>query len=177
MGPESVSLLGAHITRALNAAHGAGVVHRDLKPANIVVVRTADRDVAKVVDFGIAKRLHAGDEAQLTQVRSILGTPTYISPEQARADDVTPCSDYYSLGVMLYEALAGRRPFISREPAELLAMHLSQPPPPLAQKGPLAELIHGMLEKDPAVRSARCQDLGDRLEALAGQQSRFERRS
>jgi tRNA A-37 threonylcarbamoyl transferase component Bud32 len=171
--PRSVALLGAHIARALDAAHGAGVVHRDLKPANIVVVRTADRDVAKVVDFGIAKRLDTPDEAELTHVNAVLGTPTYLSPEQARGEGVTTSSDYYSLGVMLYEVYAGRRPFVSRKTAELLVMHLTQAPPPLEEPGPLADLILGMLEKDSTERARRCRNLADRLEALAGEQSRF----
>ena len=119
------------ILRALEHAHAAGVVHRDLKPENIMLVeRDGQRDVVKILDFGIAKvtEPQSGGEA-LTQAGVIFGTPEYLSPEQALGEAVDARADIYAAGVMLYEMLAGRRPFENEDKVKIISMHLSHAPP------------------------------------------------
>ncbi|MDN5745737.1 MAG: serine/threonine protein kinase, partial [Nocardioidaceae bacterium] len=106
----AVQDLMAQAGEALGVAHRAGTVHRDVKPANLLV--TSDRTV-KITDFGIAR---AADSVALTRTGSVMGTPQYLSPEQARGNPSTPASDVYSLGVVAYECLVGRRPFEADTP-------------------------------------------------------------
>ena len=116
------------IASGLAHAHARGVVHRDLKPANVLF---DEEGRPKIADFGIA-RLAAG-EGTLTEAGTLLGTAAYISPEQASAEPAGAASDVYSFGVMLYRMLAGRLPFASNDPMELVLMHRDTPPPPLTQ--------------------------------------------
>jgi eukaryotic-like serine/threonine-protein kinase len=119
------------VLRALDHAHGAGVVHRDLKPDNIMLVeRDGQPDVVKILDFGIAKVTEptSGGEA-LTQAGVIFGTPEYLSPEQALGDAVDARADIYAAGVILFEMLAGRRPFESEDKVKIISMHLAHAPP------------------------------------------------
>src|SRR4030095_4392653 len=124
---EAVSVL-RDVARALAYAHERGVVHRDIKPDNVLLSGGA----AVVTDFGIAKAISAsrtdsGGGATLTQLATAIGTPAYISPEQAAGDpDVDQRADIYSFGCMAYELLAGRPPFIAKTPPRLLGAHLSQ---------------------------------------------------
>lgn len=133
---------------ALGVAHRAGIVHRDVKPANLLV--TADRKL-KITDFGIAR---AADSAALTRTGSVMGTPQYLSPEQARGNPSTPASDVYSLGVVAYECLTGRRPFEAETPVATALAHLQQPVPtlPASVPAPLAAVVTRALAKDPAER-------------------------
>jgi len=142
---RAVSIL-YQMCQALDAVHRAGIVHRDLKPQN-VMFRTGDRLV--LVDFGISK-LHG--TTTIIQGNS-LGTPAYFSPEQVMARSIDQRSDLYSAGAIFYEMLTGRRPFYASEMAELLRMHLEEPPPPLA--GPVAEfqdIVDRLMAKDPDQR-------------------------
>jgi eukaryotic-like serine/threonine-protein kinase len=116
------------IASGLAHAHTRGVVHRDLKPANVLF---DEEGRPKIADFGIA-RLAAG-EGTLTEAGTLLGTAAYISPEQASGEPAGAASDVYSFGVMLYRMLAGRLPFASNDPMELVLMHRDTPPPPLTQ--------------------------------------------
>jgi serine/threonine protein kinase len=145
----------------LQAAHDAGVVHRDVKPGNILV--TPD-GVVKVTDFGIARATNA---VPLTRTGAIMGTAYYISPEQASGRPVTPASDVYSLGIVAYECLTGRRPFDGDTPVSVALAQVSQEPPalPADLPGPVRELVMRMLAKDPADRPASAGELGE--EALA----------
>jgi serine/threonine-protein kinase len=130
------------ILRALDHAHGAGVVHRDLKPDNIMLVeRDGQRDVVKILDFGIAKVTEpdSGQEA-LTQAGVIFGTPEYLSPEQALGEAVDARADLYAAGVILYEMLVGRRPFESDDKVKIIAMHLSHAPPRMRDANPAVEV-------------------------------------
>lgn len=140
----------AQTGEALAVAHRAGIVHRDVKPANLLV--TADRRV-KITDFGIAR---AADAVALTRTGSVMGTPQYLSPEQARGNASTPASDVYSLGVVAFECLTGRRPFEAETPVATALAHLQQPVPSLPSTVPpaLAAVVTRALSKEPADRFA-----------------------
>jgi len=116
---------------AVGAAHQAGIIHRDLKPSNILITQSADQPaVVKVFDFGIAKFFAGNDDDanDLDQTNSIIGTPRYMSPEQHSGGELTPASDVYSLGVILYEMLAGMVPFSGSTPAEIAQKHVNDTP-------------------------------------------------
>jgi tRNA A-37 threonylcarbamoyl transferase component Bud32/predicted GH43/DUF377 family glycosyl hydrolase len=139
---------------ALISAHAMGVVHRDIKPGNIFLV---DDDPAKVklLDWGIARVVHI--ESKVTYDGQLVGTPRYVSPEQARGEPVTAQSDVYSLGVVAYEVLVGHAPFEAESPTEELAMHLYLQPPPARERWPaipvrLERLLQNMLAKRPEGR-------------------------
>jgi serine/threonine-protein kinase len=118
---------------AVAAAHQAGIIHRDLKPSNILITQSADQPaVVKVLDFGIAK-FFAGDGDDddanaLAQSNTVIGTPRYMSPEQHSGTELTPATDVYSLGVILYEMLTGMVPFSGSTPAEIAEKHINNTP-------------------------------------------------
>jgi eukaryotic-like serine/threonine-protein kinase len=145
----------------LQAAHEAGVIHRDVKPGNILVTPSGS---VKVTDFGIAR---AANAVPLTQTGAIMGTAFYISPEQASGRPVTPASDIYSLGIVAYECLTGRRPFDGDTPVSVALAQVSQEPPalPAGVPPPVHDLVMRMLAKDPAKRPPSAGTLG--AEALA----------
>ena len=161
--PERVIGIGAAICSALSYAHENGVIHRDLKPANVLL---SSDGTLKVGDFGIAKAAFTGHE--ITTTGSLLGTVTYISPEQARGEEPDARSDLYSLGVVLYELLVGRPPF-SGETAIATAMkHVDeQPAPPRSIKAgvpkPLETVILKALSKDPDDRFASADHMREEL--------------
>lgn len=124
--PRRVQSMLTQIAEALAVAHRAGVIHRDLKPENIML---DDNGNAYLTDFGIAKDM--GGEASITQKNAIVGSPAYLSPEQIQGRDVTPQSDIYALGLVLYELLTGERPFMDENPATLMYKHLAEPVPDL----------------------------------------------
>jgi serine/threonine protein kinase len=168
------------IARALDVVHGHGIIHRDLKPENVML--RADGTVA-LADFGVAKSMLQEDQDKfsLTQTRhgEVVGTPYYLSPEQAAGKPITPASDLYSLGVMLFEMLAGRRPFTGDTLDLLLARHLTAPTPPLPRlHQDLQPLVEKLTAKHPEhrYRDARAllDDLAQRplLRTLAGGQAR-----
>lgn len=137
---------------ALDYAHKRGIIHRDIKPSNVMF---DDQGTAFVVDFGIAKLLYA--TASMTGTGMTLGTPTYMAPEQWRAEDLTPAADQYALGVMTYALVTGRVPFEAPTPYALMHKHLNEePPPPTTLRPdlppPVAETITRALAKDPAAR-------------------------
>jgi len=145
------------IARALDAAHAKGIVHRDLKPDNVFLHQNDNGPLmVKLLDFGIAKLVRVTPGTEKTQTGNMLGTPRYISPEQARGIQVDHRSDIYSLGVMAYEMLAGRPPFQGETAMDLVVKHLGEAPPPLSQfaKIPrsLEQCVMRMLDKDPVAR-------------------------
>lgn len=142
--------LVAQAADAIAAAHAMDIVHRDVKPANLLV--TPDGQV-KITDFGIAR---AADAVALTQTGQIVGTPHYISPEQAEGRPATHASDIYALGVVLYECLAGRRPFAGDSPVTIALAHMRDPAPPLPEEVPeqLRAVVDKALAKNPQERFA-----------------------
>jgi tetratricopeptide (TPR) repeat protein len=134
------------ILRGLEHAHAAGVVHRDLKPDNIMLVeRDGQADVVKILDFGIAKVTepmsgHGPGGNVLTQAGVIFGTPEYLSPEQALGEVVDARADIYAAGVILYEMLAGRRPFESEDKVKIISMHLAHAPPRIREVSPTVDV-------------------------------------
>jgi serine/threonine-protein kinase len=162
---EAISITRA-IASALAAAHGAGIIHRDLKPENIFLVESGG---PKVLDFGVAKLLERdASEASRTRTGSLLGTPVYMAPEQARAaGSIDPRADLYSLGCMFYEMLSGRPPFTGNV-GELLAAHMFNEPPRLVGVSPhLEALIGRLLAKEPADRPRDAQAVVDALGGVA----------
>ena len=153
LDPEVVRDLMAQAADAIGAAHRAGIVHRDVKPANLLV--TPDRQM-KITDFGIAR---ASDGLGLTATGQVMGTPQYLSPEQARGATATSASDVYSLGVVAFECLAGRRPFDADSPVATALAHLNDPVPDLPPEVPadLAAVVRRAMAKEPdaAVRRRR----------------------
>ena len=162
---------------AVGAAHDAGLIHRDLKPANIFIEQRPNlAAVVKVLDFGVAKFVveeHDDDYNTLTQVGAIIGTPRYMSPEQCSgAAPLTPASDVYSLGIILYEMLTGAVPFSADTPLGVALKQVSEQPVPLRKVVPAipAELegvvVHA-LAKDPRLRPADANELRRELHAVA----------
>ncbi len=155
------------ICEALEAAHDKGIVHRDLKPANVFLVPVrGQHPTPKLLDFGVAKLLHQdashGTVGVNTLRGQVVGTPEYISPEQALGTDVDGRSDLYALGIMLYELVLGQVPFVANSPAELVGRHITDLPPDPALRWPripaaLSKLILGLLHKDPAARPRPAQ--------------------
>jgi beta-lactam-binding protein with PASTA domain len=168
--------IGTQILQAAGFAHRNGVVHRDFKPHNVIV---DDAGNVKVTDFGSAR---AG-ASEMTETGSIMGTAQYLSPEQAQGQEVTPRSDVYSIGVMLYELLTGKLPFEGDSAVAIALKHMQEPPPPMSREGlriepNLEAVVLGALAKEPAARWQSAEDFSAALEAcrpyveafLAGEQ-------
>ncbi len=168
MAPRRVAEIADAMAAALAAAHEAGIVHRDVKPANVML--TSEGEV-KVMDFGLAR---AVDAETLTRTGFILGTASYVSPEQAQGGTTDARSDLYSLGCVLYEMLAGRPPFVGDSPVAALYQHVNEPalPPSLFHPVPadLETVVLRCLAKDPADRFQSALELRRELRR-AGEQA------
>jgi serine/threonine-protein kinase len=168
-GPLSVAeatRMLQEVAWALSYAHGRGVVHRDVKPDNILIERATGR--AMVMDFGIARSVAASG---LTQMGETVGTPHFMSPEQAAGDKLDGRSDLYSLGVVAYYAVTARLPFDAPSAQGIMVAHISQPAPAVVRArpdlpAPLAAVIDRCLLKDPAERFATGEALVEALEAI-----------
>lgn len=160
--PEEALTLFWPVLQAVCHAHSRGVTHRDLKPSNIMVTKEG---VAKVMDFGLAKR---EDSSVLTRTGACLGTPAYMAPEQIKGEPYEPSVDQYTLGVIAFELLTGRRPFIEEEPIQLIFAHLQSPPPNPREFNPtLSDELSGVLLKMLAKDSeGRFPTLNDAAAAL-----------
>lgn len=149
--PREASRIATQVAEALEEAHRAGIVHRDVKPGNVMLTPAGD---VKVMDFGIAAAAWA---ERVTTSGLVLGTPSYLAPEQAKSEKTTPASDVYALGAMLYEMVAGRPPFVAESPVALALAHIREDPRPLDQVADgvppsLASASMAALAKDPAER-------------------------
>ena len=163
----------AQVCHSLTEAHQSNLVHRDLKPENIMLMSVAgDPNYVKVLDFGIAKVEDDNDahEERLTEMGMIMGTPTYMSPEQAYGKILDARSDIYALGVLMYEALTGRVPFEGDKPMEVLVKHINNPPTPPTAIVPdleipiaLEKAVLRCLEKKPDDRPQSTRELADLL--------------
>jgi serine/threonine-protein kinase len=163
------------ICRALGAAHQRGIVHRDLKPENVFILKRNDgSDFVKVLDFGIAKGPGTPDAKRLTRAGSIIGTPEYMSPEQASATNIDQRSDVYAFGVLAYETLTGRLPFDGETPLATLMKHQSDAPVPPRRLRPelpsdVEELVLRALVKRPEGRQQSMQELAHEIARVAAE--------
>ncbi|MBL0213030.1 MAG: protein kinase [Myxococcales bacterium] len=151
---DAVQILD-EIAGALEAAHGSQIVHRDLKPDNVFLSSVRGGFIhVKLLDFGIAKLVAGDGGVAKTSTGMIMGTPGYLSPEQARGRNVDHRTDIYALGVMMFEMITGRMPFMAESPMDIVLMHISSPPPRPSEFKPdipllLEKLLLEMLDKDP----------------------------
>lgn len=152
----------AQTANALQAAHAVGLVHRDIKPGNLLI--TPDGRV-KITDFGIAR---IADQVPLTATGQVMGTVQYLSPEQASGHPASPSTDIYSLGIVAYEALAGRRPFTGESQVAIAMAHINEQPPALPGDipEPVAALVISCIAKKPADRPATAANLARAAQAL-----------
>ncbi|MDU2145614.1 MAG: protein kinase, partial [Staphylococcus sp.] len=160
--PDRVLNFIAQTARALAAAHSQGLVHRDVKPGNLII--TPD-DRVKVTDFGIAR---LANQVPLTATGQVMGTAQYLAPEQATGQAATASSDMYSLGIIGYECLVGRRPFTGESQIAIALAQVNDPPPPLPESIPAAAraLIMCLLAKDPAQRPKDATALASAVDAI-----------
>ena len=169
LAPARALHIARQILAGLAHAHGQGIVHRDIKPANIMLSEaTGTGDHVRILDFGLAKLRDAGPEASTSQLA--VGTPSYMPPEQSRGGKVDARSDVYSMGVMLFELLTGRKPFVAHETFEVLEMHREAPIPTLRASAPdrgfseeLEVIILRAMAKAPEDRFQSAEEM---LEAL-----------
>ena len=155
LSPSLTIHIGMAIASALDAAHASGIVHRDIKPGNILLTQTGR---VMLADFGIAKAVNA-TEADLTNQNIMMGTAKYLSPEQVRGKPLDGRADIYSLGLVLYECLAGRVPFIGESDVDTALARVQREPTNLLKKRPnlppaLTNFVHLMLQRDPDRRPA-----------------------
>ena len=164
-----VAYLCAQVAGSVEDAHAAGIVHRDLKPENVVITESRDGEMAKVLDFGLAKLFEGTVEAQVTSSGTIVGTPYYMSPEQIQGQELDGRSDVYAIGAIMYECVVGKPPFEAPNPVGVLSKHLSEEPLRPSARSPLSvpaeadEIILRCLEKDPDHRYQTAEELKQAL--------------
>ena len=174
LAEERALLITRQIADALAAAHAAGIVHRDLKPDNVMLVtKDGSSDFVKVLDFGIAKvkiEEPGPDQQALTRLNTVMGTPEYMSPEQARGEPVDHRADLYTAGIILYEMLAATSPFRHEEFVVVLTKKLTEDPPALAPHVSAATrgLVDQLLQRSPDDRPRSAADLVASIDAILG---------
>ena len=171
IGPARVGRFVGQLCEVLQAAHDQGLIHRDLKPANLMDVdHDSPREKIKVMDFGLAKLMDPGDVAEYRESSAefAVGTPGYICPEQVRGDPVDHRGDLYSIGVMIYELLTGRLPFVGASSMDLMLAHATEQPPRFAELGLPIEIPESIeaavficLEKKPEDRPQTARELAE----------------
>jgi hypothetical protein len=176
---EAIDILRG-VLRGLRHAHDRGVVHRDIKPDNVFLAVKDGDPITKILDFGIAKLFAGGaDDPGATRVGITVGTPAYLSPEQAVGGEITPASDLYSTTVLLFEMLTGRPPFEDKDPLSMLGAHVGRPPPSIAEVAPelvlppeLEKIIQRGLAKQPLERFPSANEYLAALAPLMPQHAR-----
>jgi eukaryotic-like serine/threonine-protein kinase len=172
---ERVMHIGRQICRSLREAHGLGVIHRDLKPANVYLVQHGDeRDVVKVLDFGLVKNLEDKGE-ELTQTGLFMGSPKYMSPEQIRGERCDARVDVYGLGVILYEMLTGKVPFDRQNSVNILMAHIQEEVPSMLEMNPsvrvspaLESVVRKCMAKSPDARYLTMEEVLGALKQVSG---------
>ncbi len=164
MGPREIIRIGMQVAYGLAAAHAQGLVHRDIKPSNILLENGVER--VKITDFGLAR---SADDASLTQLGHVLGTPQYMSPEQARGEPTDHRADLFSLGCVLYAMAAGRSPFRAETTLAVLRRVCEDRPRPLRDRNPdvpewLERIVAKLLAKEPGDRFGSAREVGELLE-------------
>jgi serine/threonine-protein kinase len=181
LGAEETARIVTHIARAVGRAHEAGIIHRDLKPENVFLVHNEDEEIAKVLDFGVAKvestTLGMGSEGARTRTGSLLGTPYYMSPEQAQGNkDVDHRSDLWSLAVIAFECLTGRRPFYSDGLGDLVIQICVRDIPVPSELAPVPlgfdKWFARAVEREPERRFQSARELTDALREALGVEAR-----
>ncbi len=166
---EAVLRVSRDILSALAYMHSKGIVHRDIKPSNIIIEESTGKAI--LADFGLAKRMDA--VTKLTRSGELLGTPHYLSPEQARGEKITPASDVYSFGITLFEMVTGKLPFEGESPLQILWKHVREPLPEPQKFNPslpseLTRIILKATEKKPTNRYSNASEMLRDIEALRG---------
>jgi serine/threonine-protein kinase len=167
----------------LSAVHAAGVVHRDMKPENIFLVRSSDGNFfPKLLDFGVSRSTERNQGHTITREGVVMGTPEYVSPEQARGKAADTRSDIYSLGVVIYEALAGRLPFQADNPADLIVSVLNAHPVPLFSfrpdlGEPLSDFVQKAIAREPEDRFQTSEEMRAAISSLLVAQPELEEAS
>ena len=168
LAPNRVLDIIAQTARALHEAHVAGLVHRDIKPGNLLITPGGE---VKITDFGIAR---VADQVSLTATGQVMGTVQYLAPEQATGKPATPSTDVYSLGVVAYEAISGKRPFSGETQMAIALAQINEPPPALNESidEAIRDLIFDCLQKRPSERVATALELAQRADELLGKPSK-----
>jgi serine/threonine-protein kinase len=171
--PRRALAIGRQALEGLAHAHTHGVLHRDLKPENLMLATTADGERVKILDLGLAKLVGFAAEgsAKLTETGAIFGTPAYMAPEQALGRPVTFATDLYAIGVIVFEMLTGKVPFIGADVQSTLRLHVKGTIPRLVEVAPwcppaLDQIITQALQKDPAARFASASRMAAALHVI-----------
>ena len=170
LSPEVALPIAIQVARSLSEAHRKGIIHRDLKPDN-VFISSVEKDLVKVIDFGIAAFPEASPDQKLTQTGAVPGTPEYMSPEHAQGFELDGRADIYALGIVIYEMLSGSVPFSGSNFLATVVRHVNDPVPPLEGVDPrLADyIVNRLLNKDREQRPGSAEQFIEELEALANQ--------
>ncbi len=174
LAPERALTVLRQLAEGLSAIHAQGIIHRDIKPENVFLTRGPRGEQARLLDFGIARLVEPDADSAVSQVGMVLGTPEYLSPEQAVGARADVRSDLYCLGVLAYRVLSGQLPFPGPSPRQFIAQHASAAPLPLDRAAPglathptLVPLVMRLLEKEPSRRFQTAHELADALSSAA----------